>query len=63
MVKGSLGAGRYTAISWRALLTAASCFIWFIMAVLGSDDEGPKAMLLFMESMVAGSRVGEVEAR
>ncbi len=60
MVEGSLG-GRCTAISWRALLTAASSFIWFMMAVLGSE-EGPKAILLFIESIFMSSIGGDLEA-
>ena len=33
-----------------------------MIAVLGSEDEGPKAMLLFMESMFMGLVEGEAEA-
>ena len=44
-------------------MTAASCFTWFRMAVLGSEEEGPKDMLLFMESMIVDFERGEVNLR
>ena len=35
------GKGRgHTSINWRALLMAASCLIWFMIWVLGSEETG-----------------------